>query len=70
MCHQLKNCNIHTSEKVELIQLPDCDTIPKEAAMTTTKHESTTAGEKIGILIYFVYFQPLVKKLARMAADV
>ena len=43
---QLKTVS-HTSVKVELIQLPDCVTLPKEAAMTTTKPESTTSGKKI-----------------------
>ena len=43
VCH-LKTTS-HTSVKVELIQLPDCDTLPKEAAMTTTKPKSTTPGK-------------------------
>ena len=44
---QLKKTLSHTSEQIELIQFPECETLPKEAAMTTAKPTSTTSGRKI-----------------------
>ena len=55
---QLKTVS-HTSVKVELIQLPDCVTLPKEAAMTTTKPKSTTSGKKINLLKNMLIFSLL-----------
>ena len=56
---KLKTVSKITSEQVELIQLPVCDTLPKEAAMTTAEPKQTTTGKKIGLLRKYTFFSLL-----------
>ena len=49
----------HTFEQVELIQLPVCETLPKEAAMTTAKPKTTSPGRRIVLLTNSIVFSTL-----------
>ena len=48
-----------TFEQVELIQLPVCETLPKEAAMTTAKPKTTSPGRRIVLLTNSIVFSTL-----------